>query len=45
MARKDRLQYAGYYHVINRGVERRKVFLHPDDFAQFMSYMGNMLEA
>ena len=44
MARKDRLQYAGYYHVINRGVERRKVFLHPDDFEQFMMYMGNMLE-
>jgi len=44
MARKDRLQYAGYYHVINRGVERRKVFLHPDDFEQFMQYVGTMLE-
>ena len=44
MPRKDRLQYPGYYHIVNRGEERRKVFLHPDDYERFMELVASMLE-
>ncbi len=39
MARKERLTESGYYHVINRGVERRSVFLDEEDYHQFLDLM------
>jgi len=36
MARKRRINLAGFYHIINRGVERRDVFLEEDDFKRFL---------
>jgi len=32
MPRKERYQEAGRYHIINRGVERRLIFLEPEDY-------------
>ena len=31
MARKPRIDFVGYYHVLNRGVERRAIFLEDHD--------------
>ncbi|MDD3463339.1 MAG: transposase [Sulfurospirillaceae bacterium] len=36
MARMQRLDLAGYYHVVNRGVEQRDVFLDTQDFEKFL---------
>ncbi len=36
MARKLRVTYPGMYHIINRGVEKRKVFLEDEDYEVFM---------
>ncbi|WP_457605262.1 transposase [Nitratifractor sp.] len=35
MPRKPRIDIAGYYHVINRGVEKRVVFVNDEDFEKF----------
>ena len=37
MPRKERITHPGFYHIINRGVERRNVFLDGDDFDRFLS--------
>jgi putative transposase len=37
MARKCRFDEIGYYHVINRGVEKRDIFLESADFETFLS--------
>jgi len=34
--RKERITQAGFYHVINRGVERRNIFLDGDDYDKFL---------
>ena len=39
MSRKNRITNPGFYHVINRGVERRNVFLDGDDFDKFLNLM------
>lgn len=39
MPRKYRITYAGYYHVINRGVERRNIFLEPIDYEYFLDLL------
>lgn len=39
MPRKYRIAEPGYYHCISRGVERRNVFLEPDDFDTFLSIL------
>jgi len=39
MPRKPRLEIPGYYHIINRGVEKRKVFLEKADYEQFEELM------
>ena len=44
MARKHRMVYPGMYHVVNRGVERRKVFLQAEDYDTFLSLLQEMLE-
>ncbi len=35
MARKPRIEIAGYYHIINRGVEQRVVFKEVEDYEEF----------
>ena len=39
MPRKPRIEIAGYYHIINRGVEQRVVFKVPDDYEYFEELM------
>lgn len=39
MPRKPRIDMPGYYHIINRGVGRRKVFLNPEDFEYFLELL------
>jgi len=39
MPRKPRIELAGKYHIINRGVEQRKVFEEPADYEQFEALM------
>ena len=29
---EDRIEIAGYYHIVNRGIEQRNVFLEADDY-------------
>ncbi|MDH3599597.1 MAG: transposase, partial [Candidatus Tectomicrobia bacterium] len=37
MARPLRIEYPGaFYHVINRGIERRPIFHDRDDYAHFL---------
>lgn len=33
----------GYYHIYNRGVEKRKIFLDQQDYGVFLSYLKNYL--
>lgn len=44
-ARNSRKQYLenGYYHLYNRGVEKRKIFLDQQDYAVFLSYLKDYL--
>jgi len=42
MARKLRIQVPGFYHIVNRGVERRIVYSEPEDFEFFLSLLGKM---
>lgn len=39
MARRPRIEIAGYYHIINRGVEQRVVFKEPSDYEYFEELM------
>jgi REP element-mobilizing transposase RayT len=39
MARRPRIEIPGYYHVLNRGVERRKIFHEPKDYRRFETLM------
>ncbi|MEA3373972.1 MAG: transposase [Campylobacterota bacterium] len=39
MARETRLDYPGFYHVVNRGVERRDIFIDQEDHEVFLGYM------
>jgi len=39
MPRKERYQEAGYYHIINRGVERRAIYLEPEDYEFFLDLL------
>ena len=41
MARRPRVDIAGYYHIVNRGVERRVVFYDKDDFEYFKTLLSN----
>lgn len=42
MARKDRITEVGFYHIINRGVERRNIFLEPEDYEKFLDLLHDM---
>jgi len=35
MPRRPRIEIAGFYHIINRGVEQRVVFKESDDYEYF----------
>lgn len=39
MPRKERYQEVGYYHIINRGVERRAIYLEPEDYEFFLDLL------
>ena len=39
MARRPRIEMNGFYHVVNRGVERRVVFIDEDDFTYFKNLL------
>ncbi len=39
MPRKPRIEIAGYYHIINRGVEQRVIFKEAEDYEQFETLM------
>ena len=39
MARKDRITEPGYYHILNRGVERRNIFLESEDYDKFLDLL------
>lgn len=43
MPRPPRYNEIGIYHVINRGVERRDVFIEQRDYEQFMAYLGDLI--
>lgn len=42
MPRKLRIKIPGYYHIINRGVERRNVFLKSEDYDKFLELLADM---
>ena len=44
MARKDRITALGYYHIINRGVEKREIFLEDEDYIQFLDLIEQMID-
>jgi REP element-mobilizing transposase RayT len=39
MPRKERYQEVGQYHIINRGVERRAIYLEPEDYEFFLDLL------
>ena len=39
MPRKPRIEIAGYYHIINRGVDKRVIFKEPVDYERFEELM------
>jgi len=39
MARRPRIELAGYYHIINRGVDKMNIFRHRDDYEYFEELM------
>ena len=42
MARARRLEIVGFYHIINRGVEQRAIYLEPQDYDFFMDLLLKM---
>jgi len=40
MPRAQRIDMAGLYHVVNRGVEQRDVFQEPKEFEKFLDIMN-----
>ena len=45
MPRRPRIEIAGYYHIVNRGVEQRNVFLEADDYEYFEELLCFYLES
>ena len=44
MARKKRMESIGFYHIVNRGVERRKIYMDDDDRIQFLTILQESAE-
>ena len=42
--RKQRITHQGIYHIINRGVEKRNIFVEDTDYQKFMELIKKMLE-
>lgn len=42
MPRKPRIEIAGFYHIINRGVEQRIVFQEKEDYDFFIEQLSNL---
>ena len=42
MSRAQRIDIAGYYHIVNRGVEQRDVFINPKDFEKFLNILNTV---
>ena len=45
MPRKERIQEPGQYHIINRGVERRSIYLESEDYEYFLDLVLNITKA
>lgn len=45
MPRKPRIEMIGYHHILNRGVEKRKVFLDDEDFNTFIKLLCSACES
>ena len=43
MARKKRMKSIGSYHVLNRGVEQRKIYM-DDDYLKFLEILNESAE-
>ena len=39
MARRPCIEIAGYYHIVNRGIDKMNIFHHPDDYKYFKEQM------
>ena len=44
MPRKERITEPGFYHLINRGVERRNIFLEPEDYDTFLIVLNQVFK-
>ena len=44
MPRKERITDAGFYHIINRGVERRNIFLEPEDYDKYLGILNEIFQ-
>jgi len=44
MPRKERYAEPGHYHIINRGVERRNIYLEPEDYDFFLDLMLKLIK-
>jgi len=44
MARKKRMESIGFYHIVNRGVERRTIYMDNDDRMQFLEILQESAE-
>ena len=44
MARKKRMESIGFYHVLNRGVERRKIYMDDEDHIKFLEILDESAE-
>jgi len=44
MARKKRMESIGFYHIVNRGVERRAIYMNDDDCIQFLEILQESAE-
>ena len=41
MARKRRIEKIGFYHIVNRGVERRTIFYDSEDYLKFLDILDD----
>lgn len=44
MARKKRMESIGFYHIVNHGVERRKIYMDDDDYMKFLTILQESAE-
>lgn len=44
MPRKKRMESIGFYHIINRGVERRKIYMDDEDHTKFLEILHESAE-